>query len=160
MRLVPTYVRAYAHSIMHATSRARWKWFPEIALRPASSDPNLAISHQINDVISLSKLIVNLWPFRTISEFKNLRREARRCENVVARTVPSSRGNQTSCHTIGNYQRISPVIPPFHHFYFSFRFALVCNCSEFARLSTRACCSHDIMIIAINSIRMTVKYVL
>lgn len=85
MRLVPTYVRAYAHSIMHATSRARWKWFPEIASRSASSDPNLAISHQINDVISPSKLIVNLWPFRTISEFKNFRRGARRCENVVAR---------------------------------------------------------------------------
>lgn len=137
MRLVPTYVRAYAHSIMHATSRARWKWFPEIALRPASSDPNLAISHQINDVISLSKLIVNLWSFRTISEFKNLRREARRCENVVARgqfhRVAGIKRAATQSEITNEFPRLYPLFTIFIFHFDSLLFVIAVNLRGFPR---------------------------
>ena len=137
MRLVPTYVRAYAHSIMHATSRARWKWFPEIASRPASSDPNLAISHQINDVISPSKLIVNLWPFRTISEFKNFRRGAHRCENVVARVqfhqVAGIKRAATQSEITNEFSRLYLLFTIFIFHFESLSFVIAVNSWGFPR---------------------------
>lgn len=104
-----------------------------VAIRFIRSQPR----DQINDVISPSELIVNLWPFRTISEFNNFRRGARRCENVVARVqlhqVAGIKWAATQSEITNEFPRLYSLFTIFIFHFESLSFVIAVNLRGFPR---------------------------